>query len=685
MVVVDNSDDLSACEGIANFDLASNVTLVESHPPGLSRARNRAVELCETRYIAFLDDDAIPSPPWLNTIVEAFRNQPEAVVVAGPIVPIWPAARPEWLPLRYESCLTILDYGPNDHWLGNNEYAWGANISFDLKPLREAGGFNNGLGRVGARILLSGEELQIQNALRARGHRFWYASRAEVAHQVSENRLRRNWFRSRMAWQSVSEHMEEPAQVHLDWARNEITRIGKVLGLEDGLHRLFANKNADGFAAQLDVIRHLVTLLLSAKELPDEELEALFPLPEIRVTMDNKIHNKNKIDYKDEAQVNHVDVYEVTDVYQPSPAIAQSTAHIFVEALPGHGYLYDLYGKLPGTQLIGLPTNPWVTLSTGTLQYVSRSITPNVRTLVFLTIDPFIYLDSHARKIYDLLHEVRIPAFGILHRIPKEAEQVERLRNLSRQLRGVIGLSEAFYQQMREVLELPNAILLPHHPSKFGFYSLGQWDRVRKSMGIRPSQVVFSMLGEMRAGKGVDWLLSALDHIPMSDRHGMFFLLAGKATDTVARAVHKRLSEQQFHGRVDLRSTDHPFQYAVLTSREYADFVAATDIGLLLYQEDQRVCSSGLLSDYVWNRKSVITTADSLVGKEVRTHGLGQVIDEEAPEVLARHLVEAAPRYRETTQVDSTYETYRAAIAPEFVLKTLDTILNSKCERLDGI
>ena len=52
IIIVDNSDERQARQSFSRqFSEHSNVSIIESSPPGLSRARNVALEACATRYI----------------------------------------------------------------------------------------------------------------------------------------------------------------------------------------------------------------------------------------------------------------------------------------------------------------------------------------------------------------------------------------------------------------------------------------------------------------------------------------------------------------------------------------------------------------------------------------------------------------------------------------------------------
>ena len=285
IIIVDNSDDRARQSFSSHFSDLPSLSIIESSPPGLSRARNVALEACATRYIAYLDDDASPKPEWLSAILRAFTTHDPAVV-AGPIYPIWPHPQPEWLPHKYVGCLTILDHGPNDRWLSGHEFAFGTNMAFKADVLREVGGFNVGLGRRGAHSLLSEEEVETQLALRQRGHQTFYAASAGVVHMVHPNRLSRNYFRARMAWQAVSALLRDPPLQHSDWSQQEIRAAADKLGLRELISRLMTSSDAQTFSAQLDFIYHLFAILLESKDLDDLSVEGMFAASSDMPTME---------------------------------------------------------------------------------------------------------------------------------------------------------------------------------------------------------------------------------------------------------------------------------------------------------------------------------------------------------------------------------------------------------------
>jgi hypothetical protein len=227
----------------------------------------------------------------------------------------------------------------------------------------------------------------------------------------------------------------------------------------------------------------------------------------------------------------------------------------------------------------------------------------------------------------------------------------------------------------RSTLGLQKACYLPHHPTTFAFPSaLRAREKIRARMGVQPEQVTFAVIGEARRGKGIALLLSAFERIPAGARERMFFVFAGKARDHSNEEVRRALTSSGTMGFADLRYHPVASHYAVLSGREYAEYVAASDIGLLLYQDEQRHCMSGVLGDFVWANCKIIATADSFVGADVRQHDLGLTLQAEEPSTLAAMLTESL-RFS-SMSLSPTARGYQARISPDAVLKRLRELMD---------
>lgn len=664
VLVVDNNDDTSAREQFAQeVEGWPGLEVIVSLPPGLSRARNVAIERCRTEYIVFIDDDAFPEPGWLDALVKGFLKS-SASVLAGPIVPVWPKPKPDWLPEKYIACLTVLDHGREDRYLSEYEFAYGTNMAFKTSALREAGGFNAALGRTGSKTLISDEEIELQIALRARGHKVFYVSNATVSHRVHENRLKRNYFRARMAWQAVSTLMHESPLWHPSHSMQELLHASRVLGMDKSLADLFECHDATSFSAQIDLIYHLFLLVLNANGEDDDTFERRFATD--LLATDRCLQAEVK---------NIAEPTKFRQILRTAP-IGIDTRHLFVEGRSGHAFLFDVYGNLPQSQLLSLPADIWCHCE-AELLYLEATLSPNLETLTFLSLEPLAYGPS-SPTLVDILDRLDIPAFGILHRLPWTPEHAQSLREVSKRLSKVIVLAEGMARRLREEYGIENIAYLPLHPTHHLYIGRDR-QALREGLGIKADQIVYSLLGEARRGKGIELLLAAIKHVPHADRERMFFIIAGRAKDVDAAEVVRQLKDAGCHGSADLRQSEDPLHFAVLTEQEFGRYIAVSEVGLLLYQEDQRNCMSGVLPNYVWGRIPVIATANSIVGEQVSKYGIGLTLKRETPEEVAGALSTALHQQRAVNPYPDHFESFRASLAPDAAVRSLARILVSSC------
>ncbi len=178
---------------------------------GLSVARNTGAKVSTGEIIAYLDDDAVASEGWLQVLYSAYQSNPKLAIAGGKVTLLWPPKTnpPHWLSSGLAVNLGAYDLGDRLVFIENPGLTpRGLNYSIRRSFLDDIGGFDTNLGRVG-KNLLSNEELQMTELALEKDWKVAYLPDALVAHNVSEERLKRSWFFSRGWWQGISECYRE--------------------------------------------------------------------------------------------------------------------------------------------------------------------------------------------------------------------------------------------------------------------------------------------------------------------------------------------------------------------------------------------------------------------------------------------------------------------------------------------
>ena len=177
---------------------------------GLSVARNTGANLARGPILAYLDDDAIASPAWLQNLWNAYQQWDKLAIAGGKVTLLWQnASPPQWLSTGLSENLGAYDLGNQLIWIDRpGQTPRGLNYSIRRSFLEQVGGFDRALGRVG-KNLLSNEELHMTELALAQGWKVAYLPDALVAHHVAPERLCQQWFLRRGWWQGISECYRE--------------------------------------------------------------------------------------------------------------------------------------------------------------------------------------------------------------------------------------------------------------------------------------------------------------------------------------------------------------------------------------------------------------------------------------------------------------------------------------------
>jgi GT2 family glycosyltransferase len=162
---------------------------------GESGARNAGVRVATGDVLVFLDDDATAAPAWLSSLLRWY-DDPEVLGVGGAADPNWDTERPSWFPTEFDWVVGCSYRGlPTEADTIRN--LMGCNMSFRRDVVEQAGGFYDGLGRIGNNGFGCSETEFCIRARRLLGGRFVFEPQARIHHRVPPTRTTWKYFAAR--------------------------------------------------------------------------------------------------------------------------------------------------------------------------------------------------------------------------------------------------------------------------------------------------------------------------------------------------------------------------------------------------------------------------------------------------------------------------------------------------------
>jgi glycosyltransferase involved in cell wall biosynthesis len=197
---------------------------------GLLVSRNDGADVATGDIVAFLDDDAVAHPEWIERLVAAYEDH-DAVAAGGKMVPMWVDGEPRFLPEEHYYLIgaTHRGFGDGVDTPGEVRNTNGSNISFRREVFLELGGFDADIGGRKGDANLQGGETELCERLRAEyGRGVRYVPEAEVAHKVFDYRTDPRWLLDRAFWQGYSKRGME--QFVAGSGDEESAFLGRLLG-----------------------------------------------------------------------------------------------------------------------------------------------------------------------------------------------------------------------------------------------------------------------------------------------------------------------------------------------------------------------------------------------------------------------------------------------------------------------
>jgi glycosyltransferase involved in cell wall biosynthesis len=210
IIIVDNNSLDNTREVVLDFAQSQptlHVRYVFEPRQGVCHARNRGIAKARGEILCFLDDDAVPSPGWLNALLEGFADPTVGCVGGAAILDYQGRKRPLWLHGDLQGLLSgyKLPYTQPTPVSSVDEFPFGCNVAFRGSVLAELGLFRADLGRSGGSSL-AGEETELIGRFHKAGWKVVYLPDAAVRHMVAPERLKKSYI-YRIGWGLAASHV----------------------------------------------------------------------------------------------------------------------------------------------------------------------------------------------------------------------------------------------------------------------------------------------------------------------------------------------------------------------------------------------------------------------------------------------------------------------------------------------
>ena len=199
IIVVDNGGMRPARDVVEKFAKGKSfpVRHLTSEPRNKAAALNVGIKTAQNNWLAFTDDDCLPTPEWLIQGGDFVRSYPDVQIFGGRIDADKPDFElPGWLKTissgHTVDSPSIVTYSPLDHsgFLdAEARVPYGANVFVSRETAFENGGYNELLWKRCGKSALGSEDSEFAMRLRSAGIRIGYCHQAVVRHPIYRERI----------------------------------------------------------------------------------------------------------------------------------------------------------------------------------------------------------------------------------------------------------------------------------------------------------------------------------------------------------------------------------------------------------------------------------------------------------------------------------------------------------------
>ena len=197
IIVVDNGSSDETPQILQKYSKHLPLVTLKEKRPGKNLALNKALEIVDSEWIVFTDDDIVPDNMWLHELMNATSRWPEHYIFGGAIIPLMPCETPKWIMDIDENTKSIA-FAKYQHNLneGPIEVApFGANLVIHNDVMKKFQ-YNENLGPKQNNLsneYIMGGETDLLERLRKQKFEYIYVPSAKVHHVIRSDQLTFQW------------------------------------------------------------------------------------------------------------------------------------------------------------------------------------------------------------------------------------------------------------------------------------------------------------------------------------------------------------------------------------------------------------------------------------------------------------------------------------------------------------
>ena len=209
VVIINNNSTDKTQQVVDTFiQQYSNIQVIYANEQkqGLSNARNKAIEVSNAEWLAFLDDDAYVDADYTFNLINFIKSNTDIKAIGGPILLDFESPKPNWYTHYLGSLFGYFKPYKKSRLFTKNFYPRGSNMIFHRSLFQKYGRFNPNLGRIG-RNMMGSEEKDMFQRIYKNHEKVYYLHTAVIYHLVPDFRTETDFIKKQSIGVGRSEHV----------------------------------------------------------------------------------------------------------------------------------------------------------------------------------------------------------------------------------------------------------------------------------------------------------------------------------------------------------------------------------------------------------------------------------------------------------------------------------------------